>query len=239
MRKGLYFSAYELIAIERIQAASVVFGAPYGAATPKRRFEVVYLSGCFKEAQNIKRWIDTATGKLYMTEDGVKPCNSGFTMIDIRCGLGVYSNYMGDKVRIMEHKNTPEAKEFLDVKYASGKWKGVFKLDVVAGVLYAGDCATAQGHGYELQPDGTYMGFNKYVVEPVHKQVKPKVARIVTTFEVAGWEFSRQEYAEQRAKEHALKNPDFNVQVKRITTEVIGNYIVEEKQVSTKVKSWE
>jgi hypothetical protein len=243
MRKTFHFPQNELLTIASLIAMDSSFGNLLPATKQKvpARLEVVYLSGCFKEAQNIKRWLDTASGELYMQADSVTRCNGGFTIAAIQQGCAVYSNCSGDKVRIMKHNNMPKAKEFLDVEYTRGNWKGVFKLDVVSGVLYAKDCVQIQGSGYKLQFDGTYVGFNGHAVVPIGKtkEVKPKVVPTVTTFEVVGLEFRSQAQAEQRAKEHAINNPGFNVQVKRITTEVLGNYMVEEKQVTTKVKSWE
>ena len=66
------------------------------------RVEVVYIGGCFKEAQNIKRWLDVTTGILYHDPDFDRVLNSGFVADGAQNARPIYVNRAGDKVRFMQ-----------------------------------------------------------------------------------------------------------------------------------------
>ena len=184
------FSHAELAVMANLMSFGSVQFKNTGAKTPppktaqRGRVEVVYIGGCYKEAQNIKRWLDVNTGILYNEPDCNRIANTGFVAAGAHKAWPVYVNNQGDKVRFMQ-QTTPcgtPVDARIPVMYKCGKWLGTFLLDADAGILYSGDGVTIQGHGYKRNFSGSYSGYNHYTVVPV--QLPVQETKVAVTYMV-------------------------------------------------------
>lgn len=209
------------------------------------RVEVVYIGGCFKEAQNIKRWLDVNTGVLYNEPDCNRIANRGFVAAGAQSARPVYVNSCGGKVRFMQYTTpagTP-ADTRIPVMYKCGKWLGTFLLDVYAGTLHSGDGVTVQGIGYKQNMDGSFTGFNGYNVVKV--QLPTQETKVIVTYMVGTTAFNSEYTATHHAKHMAILNPGKEFTVDKVTTTKVVTQskpykVTEKAQVKTvKTKSWE
>lgn len=245
------FSHVELAIMANLMSFGSVQYKNTGAKTPPPktaqhgRVEVVYIGGCFKEAQNIKRWLDVNTGVLYNEPYCNRIANSGFVAAGAHNARPVYVNNQGDKVRFMQQTTlggTPVDAR-IPVVYKCGKYRGTFMLDIDAGILYSGDGVTIQGHGYKRNISGNYVGYNHYTVVPV--QLPAQETKAAVTYVVGTHAFNSEYAAIHHAKHMAMEHPGKEFTVDKVTTtKVITKskpYKVTEKaQVKTvKTKSWE
>lgn len=209
------------------------------------RVEVVYIWGCFKEAQNIKRWLDVTTGMLYNDPDCNRVANSGFVAAGAHNARPIYVNRSGDKVRFMQQTTldgTPVDTR-IPVMYQCGTYASQYMLDVDTGTLYCGDGVTIQGNGYKRTMSGTYVGYNHYTVVPV--QLPAQKTKAAVTYMVGTHAFNSEYAAIHHAKHMAMEHPGKEFTVDKVTTTKVVTkskpYKVTEKaQVTTvKTKSWE
>lgn len=207
------------------------------------RVEVVYIGGCYNEAQNIKRWLDVSTGKIYDSCNGAGVANGGFVAAGAHSARPVYVNNCGDKVRFMQQTTlggTPVDTR-IPVMYKCGKWLGTFLLDSDAGILYSGDGATIQGHGYKRNMSGSFTGHNGYTVEV---QLPAQETKVAVTYLVGTTAFNIEYAAIQHAKHMAMDHPGKEFTVDKVTTTRVVTKskpykVTETAQVKTvKTKSW-
>lgn len=209
------------------------------------RVEVVYIGGCFKEAQNIKRWLDVNTGVLYHEPNCNCLSNSGFVAAGAQNARPVYVNNKGDKVRFMQ-QTTPGGTPVntrIPVVYQYVQGSGTFFLDVDAGILYSGDGVTIQGEGYKLNTSGSFTGYNHHTVVPV--QLPAQETKVNVTYVVGTTAFNSEDTATDHAKRMAVLNPGKEFTVDKVTTTKVVTKskpykVTETAQVKTvQTKSWE
>lgn len=247
------FSHAELAVMANLMSFGSLQCENTGAKTPPPppktaqvgRVEVVYIWGCFKEAHNIKRWLDVNTGRLYNDPDCNRVVNSGFVAAGAQNARPIYVNRSGDKVRFMQQTTldgTPVDTR-IPVVYKCGKWLGTFLLDVDAGILYSGDGVTIQGHGYKRNMSGSYVGYNHHTVVPV--QLPVQETKVAVTYMVGTTAFNREHTAIHHAKHMASAHPGKEFTVDKVTTTKVVTKskpykVTETAQVKTvQTKSWE